>query len=141
MGKREVVNVDEDIIKKMIAGDIPKHSFEQLNQQDPDLKSEIIEESDNSRKEENISKGTRKKKPKNDYQDIFLVRQRNSSHRQTSIILGEDVYSAIQKILKVADGVSLANFVNNVLRHHFSEYKDEIMELRRNFMSDLFENE
>lgn len=141
MGKREVVNVNEDIIKKMIAGDIPTHSFDQLSQQDSSLKKETVKETDADMKEENIPKATRKKKPKNDYQNLFLVRQPNSSHRQTSIILGEDVYSSIQKILKVADSVSLANFVNNVLRQHFIEYKDEIMELRRNFMSDLFENE
>lgn len=139
MAKREIINVDENIIKKMIAGDIPTQPFEKLNQ--PQANQEESYQIEPEQIDENPVKPIRRKKSRIDYKDIFLIRQRNTSYRQTTIILGEDIYSGIQKILKVADGLTIANFINNVLRQHFAEYKDEIMELRRNFMSDLFNDE
>lgn len=142
MGKREIINVDESIIKKMIAGDIPTQSFQELNRQQTEQTDKKEREREKpEQKEEEPVKPVRRKRGRTDYKDIFLVRQRNTSHRQTTIILGEDVYSNVQKILKVTNGLTIANFINNVLRQHFIEYKDEIMELRRNFMSDLFNDE
>jgi len=81
------------------------------------------------------------KKTKGDYYDTFLVQRRNIRHKQTSLLLGEDIYDSLKKTLRMAGDLTITGFVNNVLRHHFREYKEDINELRRNFISDLHKEE
>ncbi|MBF0647412.1 DUF3408 domain-containing protein [Dysgonomonas sp. GY75] len=81
------------------------------------------------------------KKAKGDYYDTFLVQRRNIRHKQTSVLLGEEIYDSLKKTLRIAGDLTITGFVNNVLRHHFREYKEDINQLRRNFITDLSKEE
>ena len=148
MAKRKIVEVDEDAIKKMIAGDIPSWvpnntlAEEKENQNDDDHNDKQnknlntnYEDIDNEGSE---LKTTRKRKNKLKYSDFFLIQQRYSETKQTTIIFDKRIYSSIRNILKTTDGITLANFVNNVLIHHFNEYKEDIDELKKEYISNLY---
>lgn len=157
MAKRKIVNVDEDVIKRMIAGDMPVTAPPRNLLPEKDYNPDTSDYSGNRDDEippQEKEKGnepdgdvndkapvSRKKKTKLNYQESFLTPQKYSNPRQTTIILEDRVYSSIRKILKITDGVTIANFVNNVLRYHFNEYKEEISGLRRDYMSDLYNDE
>jgi hypothetical protein len=59
------------------------------------------------------------------------------------VLFGEDIYYALKKILRISgDGdLTISGFVNNVLRHHFREYKEEICELRKDFITGFSKEE
>lgn len=158
MVKRKVTQVDEAKIRQMIAGDAPVESPGQkpassLEKENADVKADTsetldgkipVEEKCESVKEKiqdeynNSKTGKRKKDKSGYYKDIFLINNRKpAARRQTTLQLSETTYRKITKLLKVTDGVSLAVFIDNMLQHHFEEYKDEIEEIQRTYMMDF----
>lgn len=148
MAKREIVKVDEEAIKKMIAGDIPNWGAINATTEEEDIQGkgsltdkqknnshEIAEDSNN---ENDDQKATKKRKSKFKYSDTFLIQQRYPETKQSTIILDKKVYDSIRKILKATDGITLANFINNVLIHHFNEYQIDIDDLKKEYISNLF---
>jgi hypothetical protein len=162
MVKRQEVEVDEDLIKSMMTGDIPRLNNppveekkvveKQVDVSKPQKKNEKIDEretvddteedyvemrnsedSQGSNKETSQSKSKRKREPK-DYQSLFL-KKNGTTKRQTYV--SAELYDKIAKILGIiAKDISVPNFIDNVLENHLKEYKDEINDIYR-IKSDL----
>jgi hypothetical protein len=155
MGKRQEVEVDEDLIKSMMTGDIPrlnnppveekKVQEQKIKAPDTQKKDEketrddnneksvekntLSEDSQNSNKETSSNKSKRKREPK-DYHSLFL-KKNGSTKRQTYV--SADLYEKISKILGIiAKDISVPNFIDNVLENHLNEYRDEINDIYRN---------
>lgn len=143
MAKRKEVDVDEDFIKSMMTGDIPRLNATPVAP--PKEKSVPVNEPE---KEETIKeyvkenipeKETREAKAKRrreakDYHSLFL-KKNGGTKRQTYV--SADLYDKIAKLLGiVAKDISVPNFIDNVLENHLKEYKDEINDMYRN-NSDL----
>jgi hypothetical protein len=159
MAKRQEVEVDEDLIKSMMTGDIPRlnnPAVEEKNVQeqkdkvaDIQVKSEkkdeketkddnpeksvekntVSEDSHGSNKETSLTKSKRKREPK-DYQSLFL-KKNGTTKRQTYV--SAELYDKISKILGIiAKDISVPNFIDNVLENHLNEYRDEINDIYRN---------
>lgn len=62
-------------------------------------------------------------------------------YRQSTLNPDEKNHSAIKKVIKTADRLSMAGFVNNVLGHHFREHEQEITGITRSYMSDLYKED
>lgn len=141
MAKRKEVDVDEDMIKSMMSGDIPRLNREPINEETSAKKeaptNKPIIEIPVSREEEEAlqeketvqSKSRRKREPK-DYHSVFLKKD-SGTKKQTYISAA--VYDKVSKILSIiAKDISVPNFIDNVLENHLKEYKDEINEIYRN---------
>ena len=143
MAKRKEIDVDEDLIKSMMSGDIPRLKTIPVEEKKVvEDKSEAVEKEisvvdahveDNTEKEVGPSKSKRRKEPK-DYKSLFLKKS-GSTKRQTYV--SADLYDKLSKILGIiAKDISVPNFIDNVLENHLKEYKDEINDIYRN-NSDL----
>lgn len=141
MAKRKEVDVDEDLIKSMMTGDIPRLA------NPPEIKETVslqpIEEepvvTDNPavsipEKEATQLKSKRRKEPK-DYGALFLKKNGGVVKRQTYV--NSALYDKLSKILSIiARDISVPNYIDNVLENHLNEYKDEINNMYRS-NSDL----
>lgn len=59
------------------------------------------------------------------YTSMFLVQKKSVSRKQTYISC--EIYSQLKNVLPVmGNGISIPTFLNNVLEHHLSVYKNEI---------------
>lgn len=141
MVKRKEVDVDEDLIKSMMTGDIPRLANQteinemvnvQAIEEEPavtDRPTEILPE-----KESSQPKSKRRKEPK-DYGALFLKKNAGVVKRQTYV--NSALYDKLSKILSIiAKDISVPNYIDNVLENHLHEYKDEINDMYRN-NSDL----
>lgn len=134
MAKRKEVDVDEELIKSMMTGDIPRLNKEPVKekpipQKEPEEVAPAGNIEEEPEKEIVQSKVRRKREPK-DYSSLFL-KKNSGTKRQTYI--NADLYDKISKILSiVAKDISVPNFIDNVLDNHLKEYKEEINEIYRN---------
>jgi hypothetical protein len=145
MAKRKEVDVDEDLIKSMMSGDIPRLSRESVKEEttakkevpadEPVIKVSVSREEEEVQPEKETaqSKSRRRREPK-DYKSIFLKKD-TGTKKQTYI--SATLYDKVSKILGIiAKDISVPNFIDNVLENHLNEYKDEINNMYRN-NSDL----
>ncbi|NDV81546.1 DUF3408 domain-containing protein [Bacteroides sp. 51] len=145
MAKRKEVDVDEDLIKSMMSGDIPRLNQEPIKEEtipkkevpvsDSITKNSVMEDeiAEIQEKETGQPKSKRRREPK-DYKSVFL-RKDTGTKKQTYI--NAALYDKISKILSIiAKDISVPNFIDNVLDNHLKEYKEEINDIYRN-NSDL----
>lgn len=136
--KREVVQVDENKLKSMIAGDIPiSLPKEQESVTDEIDTSQAISKDTEFEPDTVEVKPAKRKKIKIGYEEIFLSNQKINNRRQTTLQLGDYVFRRIQTLLKTTDDISMAIFINNVLVHHLEEYDDTIEDLVRQYAEKL----
>lgn len=112
-GKRKIYDVDEDVLKRVVAGDTSA-----LNELDgkTDEKKETRE-----RPTAIKETGTNEE----DYKACFLTNRLTGTRRQTYI--HDSLYRAIAGILPViAPEMSVPTFVNNVLSDHLERYGETI---------------
>jgi len=141
MSKRKEVDVDEDMIKSMMSGDIPRLNREPVREEmsakkEAPADEPVIEIPVNREEEETVqekdtvqSKSRRKREPK-DYHSVFLKKD-SGTKKQTYI--NAALYDKVSKILSIiAKDISVPNFIDNVLENHLKEYKEEINEIYRN---------
>lgn len=128
--KRKIIQVDEDKLKMMMAGDIPIKA-------DP-VNDTVEIKKEEQDKEPDISKGIRRKKSKKLYAEIFLCKPVLEGRRQSTILFDAKNYDNIMKVLKTVDGISMSNFINNVLTSHFEEYEEEIIEIKKNYINNIY---
>lgn len=144
MAKRKEVDVDEDLIKSMMTGDIPRLGSTPaappteetvIPERKPEKEKTIVEDIPENiqERETQQAKSKRRREPK-DYHSLFL-KKNGGTKRQTYV--SADLYDKIAKLLGiVAKDISVPNFIDNVLENHLKEYKDEINDMYRN-NSDL----
>ena len=140
MAKRKEIDVDEELIKSMMTGDIPRLGNTSPSKEEtvPEKDTEEIPVTekpleDNRERETVQLKAKRRREPKG-YKTLFL--QKNAGTKRQTYINAE-LYDKISKILGIiAKDISVPNFIDNVLENHLKEYKEEINEMyQRN--SDL----
>jgi len=120
--ERKIVKVDEDKLKRMIAGE------------EEDIQGEmpVTEQTGEPPAERHRDKGgapVRKKKAKADYADTYLRLNKPIGKRPITIQLSADNYERIENLLILSPGVSIAMFINNILDSHFEEYAGDIEEV------------
>jgi len=142
-GKRKIVQVDEDKLKRMIAGEDTGEIIENGKQDQAKqvLPSEKSQNHNQVTSDKNITAPVKKKKNKTGYTEEFLRINRPVLKRPTTIQLSEDIYRKIGKLLMFSPELSIAMFVNNVLESHFRENEEEIEEVIENGIRKLKENE
>jgi hypothetical protein len=145
MAKRKEIDVDEDLIKSMMTGDIPRLNQQPVKEKEiPEKEKEkeipVVETPAENHEEEPAEKEivpskSRRRREVQSYASLFLKKD-TGAKRQTYI--SSALYDKVSKILGIiAKDVSVPNFVDNVLENHLKEYRDEINEMYRN-NTDLF---
>lgn len=133
MAKRKEVDVDEELIKSMMTGDIPRLNKEVKEKTIPQKEPEEVASAENIEEEpekEIVQSKVRRRREAKDYSSLFL-KKNSGTKRQTYV--NADLYDKISKILSiVAKDISVPNFIDNVLDNHLKEYKEEINEIYRN---------
>jgi hypothetical protein len=133
------VNVDEDAIRGMMKGDIPRLSVRQAVPSSPeepeDDELQPVPETEKEREAVlptesadtpagESAKQRRRKEPK-DYTSVFLKKREPAQKRQTYI--GTAHFAKITEILAVvASDLSVPTFLDNLLSNHLEQYRDEI---------------
>lgn len=139
--KRQVVQVNEERLRMMMAGDIPIKTEPDKDEVMPAERENTVDEKPTLIvSSQPVIEEMNQANPDFPYAKEFLRKPGGTCKRQTTIHLDESNYIQIHKILKTTEGISLANFINNVLSHHFSTYKEEIREIQKTFMESLFKN-
>ncbi len=115
--------MDEKIIHAMMAGDVPGM------RQDGETPRTEESPADAERPEESVTNlRPRKRREQKGYGEIFLEKLAPMPRKHTYISI--EMYNELSDILPViARGVSIPTFLENMLRHHFETYRDEIFEL------------
>ncbi len=121
--ERKVVPVDEKIIRAIMAGDVPGR------QQESEPPPADEPSADAERQDETTpATRSRKRKEQRGYAEIFLEKLPAMPRKHTYISIA--MYNDLLSLLPVvARGVSIPNFLENLLRHHFDTHRDEINEL------------
>lgn len=121
------MEVDEELIQSMIAGDIPsrRRNPEPAANPEPEQTgagSETPEEAPAA-----APKARRRKEPKS-YGEVFLRKRVNEQRKHAYI--SEALMAKITRIVAVlGDGITVPTYIDNVLEHHLETYRDEIEEL------------
>ncbi len=125
--ERRVVPVDEKIIHDMMAGDVPGM---RLDSEAPPVPEPAREPTADAQRQEEAAPASRprKRREQKGYADLFLDKLPAMPRKHTYISIA--MYDDLSELLPViARGVSIPNFLENLLRHHFDTYRDEINEL------------
>ena len=114
---RSVYNVDEDALKRMVAGDTT--ALEKIRKQDERPEEDAIE------KKPFAGKKTPRAYGFDDYREQFLQQKLTGARRQTYI--HDSLYKVLARVLPViAPEMSVPTFVNSVLSDHLKRYQDII---------------
>lgn len=109
----------------------PQKIMEQITSKTPSFLSfeemEPLEEVNEFPEFEKIQKIVQTRK-QDDFENTFLVKRANIPRRQC--YMSQDVYEQVSKYLYVIAGrMTVTAYVDNVMRHHMEQYKEEINRL------------
>ena len=139
---RTVHNVDEDTLKRMVAGDISAlEKIKEPEEEKPSVEDGVDPQSPESSqspgKEEKTevfdkkitsAKKTTRVPESEEYTELFLKIQLTGTRRQTYI--HDSLYKVLAEVLPViAPNMSVPTFVNNVLSDHLEKYEDVINDM------------
>lgn len=123
--KRTVYDVDEDALKRVMAGDTT--ALEKIKEPEEEPVQEIPPPETSEAKEKKPSGGKKSPQPYSfdEYRKQFLQMKLTGARRQTYI--HDSLYKAFAKVLPViAPEMSVPTFVNSVLADHLEKYQDII---------------
>lgn len=128
---RNKVEVNEDMIKDIMAGDIPVFGKGKQTKSVADRTMSNPAEPDTKTKAEPVlgektpSRPKKRKDESNDYRTLYLS-PGNVTHRQQTYI-SQTNYQFLKRFLPVvAPEVSISRYVDNILSLHLEQYKEEI---------------
>lgn len=138
MAKREIVEVDEEYMKAIMACDIPRIKIARAlaaEQETAQLQEEVVEEKVEVKITDSpklppspVSKAVKNQKETQDFEDIFLARKLSTERSQCYI--SKYSYEKINHYLAViGKETTITAYIDNILRHHMEQYKDKINEL------------
>lgn len=138
MAKREIVEVDEEYMKAIMACDIPRIKIARAlaaEQETAQLQEEVVEEKVEVKITDSpklppspVSKAVKSQKETQDFEDIFLARKLSTERSQCYI--SKYSYEKISHYLAViGKETTITAYIDNILRHHMEQYKDKINEL------------
>lgn len=139
--ERTIVKVDEDKIRRMIAGDEPflqeaSSATEKISEEEVEtIKHNHSQEVTD--KETNFAYPVKRRKMKTGYADIFLCKDREPEKKQTTLLLSASIFDKMEVLLSATKGLSMAMFVSNVLLYHFEEYADDINAIKATYIEKL----
>lgn len=130
--KRSIYSVDEDLLKRVVAGDTS--ALGEMQESESDLKEEKTPESSSAEKREKATgipeepAGGKSHRKHDEYRKRFLDERLTGIRRQTYI--HDSLYRMISGMLPViAPDMSVPTFVNNVLSDHLRRYEEVINEI------------
>lgn len=131
---RTSANIDEDALRDMVKGDIPRLSKPNENQPPQKEHGAEPEIEENPEPMESLAvespKPRRRKEPK-DYASVYLRKREPVQKRQTYI--SSALFTKITKILAVvASDLTVPTFLDNLIENHLEQYRDEINALYNN---------
>lgn len=124
---RKRTEVDEEAIRRMMAGDIPSRASgaapEAASHVEPTVKAIPAPSTEPPR-----VKQQREKDASEQYASLYLRKREPSHKRQTYV--SQHIYDKLARILAVvADQVSVPTFIDNVLSDHLERNRDLINEI------------
>lgn len=125
--QKEEEEIDEDfIIASMNMTSPSTVRAPEPKEKEPEAKAEALARINESPKEE-----SRKRKPKTDYEALFIRETPVSGRQGKTTYLREEYYNRILKIIMLYKNPKLSVFayVDAVLQHHFEVYEPEIMDI------------
>lgn len=126
--KNNSVYVDEDVLKRMVAGDTS--ALEKMKEEEAQPEENISHSEPSEKKEDKVvvdkKPSAGKKDTKTDsfdeYRKRFLQMKLTGARRQTYI--HDSLYKAFAKVLPViAPEMSVPTFVNSILSDHLNKYR------------------
>nr|WP_294476556.1 DUF3408 domain-containing protein [uncultured Bacteroides sp.] len=123
--KRTVYDVDEDALKRVMAGDTT--ALEKIKESEKEPEREILASEPPEVKEKKPSGEKKSSQPYSfdEYRKQFLQMKLTGARRQTYI--HDSLYKAFARVLPViAPEMSVPTFVNSVLSDHLEKYQDII---------------
>lgn len=141
---RNKVEINEDMIKDIMAGDIPVFGKGKQNKSDTDRTTSDPAEPDTKTEpvpgEKTPSRPKKRKNESNDYRTLYLS-SGNVTHRQQTYI-SQSNYQFLKRFLPVvAPEVSISRYVDNILSLHLEQYKEEIDRIYNNEITNpLYDN-
>ena len=126
--KNNSVYVDEDVLKRMVAGDTS--ALEKMKEEEAQPEENISHSEPSEKKEDKVvvdkKPSAGKKDSKTDsfdeYRKRFLQMKLTGARRQTYI--HDSLYKAFAKVLPViAPEMSVPTFVNSILSDHLNKYR------------------
>ena len=139
MAKRPTVEVDEEYLKRVMAGDVPLHERKDpIIRDEPAEKEKTVANEEKEVNPETVKTETvkepvkaspnNKKKDSQIYGETFLKKHYPTGRKQTYVSV--DIYEKISRFLPViANQLSITVFIDNILSHHIEQYSEEIKEL------------
>lgn len=143
---RNKVEVNEDMIKDIMAGDIPVFGKGKQTKSVADRTTSDLAEPDTKTTAEPVpgektpSRPKKRKDESNDYRARYLS-PGNVTHRQQTYI-SQANYQFLKRFLPiVAPEVSISRYVDNILSLHLEQYKEEIDRIYNNEITNpLYDN-
>lgn len=147
--KRPRFQVDEEKLKKMMAGDIPIkvepsdltiiHEEEEQAKENREAESSEAAAPAGEKKNTGEDKAGKKRKTDLDkYMEVFLAKPPTKLRRQRTFMLEEELYIKISRMIKYTPGgITFPGFLINVINHHFEQHKDEVNEMLRLIANDI----
>ncbi len=132
--KKKIVEVDEDVLKEIIVGDIPVFGKDSLAPKEKPVEHQEAKSpaatvpADTPAEKPSVEKPKRKKDESFGYRERFLVNipASNRSH----VYINREVAECIKRVLPViAPEMSISGFISNILVDHLQKHWDEINEL------------
>lgn len=140
MAKKDIVevNLDEDEIRRMIAGNIHPSSLlpnAGSKIESPPDKDIEVKEKDNK----DINSETKKTrvKIKGNYKELFLSVMKFPQKKKLTTYISEENYRNIIDTLRITDDISINMYINNILSHHFEKYKNDIMDVQKQIINNI----
>lgn len=133
MAKKKV-EVNEDMLKDIMVGDIPVFGRERPNYQEPkvieteDSDTDSDEGTEAVASEPSTPKPRKKREETSTYKERYLVNipASNRSH----VYINREVADCIKRVLPViAPDMSVSGYISNILVEHLQQHWDEINEL------------
>jgi len=128
MSEEKDFDVDEDYLKKVIAGEVPIDSVKTYEKEKAKENDEPVREETETI--EPVVKTTKKKNVRQiDFEETFLKEAKIKDRRQ--MYISGDYYDRISAYLRIiSDGkVSMVGYIHNVLAYHMIEFRAMINEL------------
>ena len=143
MAKKKI-EVDEDMLKEIMAGDIPIFGREkQKENAPPPVETKTVEVVETPPEEKPpVAVHVKPKKRKEDsfdYRKMFLT-EGTVQHRQQTY-LSQETHNAVRRFLSVvAPNINISRYIDNIVNAHLEQYRDEMDNLLTNEINNLLNN-
>ena len=147
MAKKKI-EVDEDMLKEIMAGDIPIFGRTKQKENAPphaETKTAEVVETPPEEKppvavQEKVSVKPKKRKEDScDYRKMFLT-EGTVQHRQQTY-LSQETHNAVRRFLSVvAPNINMSRYIDNIVNAHLEQYRDEMDNLLTNEINNLLNN-